>query len=456
MGIPQKPKFIWGKNDPQDSSGSWFDTRDIPDFAYDASGAVTGLVGPDGKIATSWDRRINGGVHISKMDGSLGETVSIASTPAGGSWGTTSTSRFTSTRKITIPTQNTGGTLQINSAAGKKLCRMNSASSITVLMYLESINANDTLIVTVSADNMVNGASATRALSANKSPGYWYEVIDCSQLIGSTTLPAYIDSIRVRVARANTAGSTTVVHICGVYVNQRQKPTLLIDFDDGFRSQYQNAFPIMAAYGLVGSVAVIASAVGQSAGGLDAYDYVTLKNLQIMQNAGWGMLVHGYYPHNSAPLNSYATILADVQANKAYVEANLPGLGSKHYVLPAGQQQASTNQVLTELGFETCRATASGLQTELPDGVDNPYRLFSMGISASRTLANLKAEFDSCRKLGSTLRLFGHRIVTSVVDSGNELLDTEFEDLCAYIAPYVASGEVENLTAPAWSDRRIR
>lgn len=409
-----------------------------------------------GKVIPGYQRLRSKGAILSMMDGAKGETVAIVSTPSGGSWADSSVPRFsTPTKKITIPAQNTGGTIQINAPSGRKFGRVTSQDSFVVLLYLESVNADDTVILTLSPNNMTDGTSATRALSVNKSPGYWYELIDVADMSGSATLPCDIDSIRVRVARANTAGNETRVHVCGVIKAQRHVPTVIFDFDDGFASQYTNAFQTMSSYGLVGSVAVIAATVGQSSGGLDAYDYCTLKQLQEMKAAGWGMLTHGYYAHNSGTLNSYANIKADVAANQAYVAANLPGPGQNHYVLPAGQQHSSTDQVLSELGFLSCRATASGMQTELPDGVDNIYRLFSVGISASTGLAALKARFDTARKTGTTLRYCGHRILGTVTDSGNEILNTDFETLCAYLAPYVASGEVENVTAADWYSRRL-
>lgn len=429
----------------------------VPSLATDAYGNARGLVQPNGSQSILDNRLKSKGTVMSYLDATRGETISVVSTPSGGSWTDSSVGRFsTPTKKITIPTQNTGGTIQITKTSAGKLGRMTSQDSIVVLLYFEAVNADDTVIVTVSADSMANGASATRAVSANKAPGYWYEVIDSADLSGTTTFPCTLDSIRVRVVRANTAGSTTIVHVIGVIKSQRHKPTVIIDFDDGFLSQYTHAVQVANTYGLIGSISVIERTVGKTAGQIDSYDYCTLKQLQDIQAAGWGMLTHGYYAHNSSPLNSYATILADMTTNRDYVLTNLPGPGALHYVLPAGQQHTSTDQVLSELGFLTCRATAAGQQTELPAGVDNLNRLFSIGISASTGLAGLKARFDTARKAGTTIRFCGHRVVSSVTDSANEILDTDWEELCAYIAPYVVSGEVANVPAADWYAARLR
>jgi len=396
------------------------------------------------------------GAIISMLDGARGETVLSETQPASGGTNAASTvARFTTpTRRVYCATDATNGTVRVNAPAGKFFGRFTSQDQIAVLLYIEACNSADTLIVTLSNDNMTSGSSVTVSINANKAPGYWWQVIDASAFVG-IALPYSINAVRAKITRSGAIA--TAAHICGIIKSQRHKPTVIIDFDDAFASQYTHSFQVMQSYGLVGNVAVIGTAVGQSAGGLDAYDYCTLKQLQDMQAAGWGMLTHGYYPHNQGgTMNSYALIKADVAENLAYVQANLPGDGALHYVLPAGQQHASTDQVLSELGFLTCRGTIGEQTAEQPGGVDNAYRLFGTPISATAGLANMKSKFDTARKCGTTIRYQGHRIVSSIVDAGNELLDTEFENFCAYIAPFVASGEVANMTVGQWELSRLR
>ena len=399
------------------------------------------------------------GLLISDTAGGAGETVAVASTPTNGTWAVSAVDRFPATRRIVIPDANTGGTIQFTRPTSSPYCRFTADSSIVVALYIEACNSSDQLIVTVSNDavaptGMTNGASATLGLNANKAPGYWFAAIDANQLSGSVTLPTMLNGVRVRVAR-QSGGSETRVHVCGVYVNARSKPTVLIDFDDAFLSQYTDYFPIMQNYGLVGSVSVPYMTVGQSAGGLDTFNYADLRQLREMRDAGFAMLVHGYYPHNSAPLNSYATILADVQANQAFVRDNLDPRGARHYVLIAGQQHPDTDRVMRETGMLTCRGTIGEQTVELPDGPDNLYRLFSTPISASAGLADMQLKFDRARQNGWTIRYTGHRVVDTVTDNQNEITRADWEAFCAYIAPHVASGAVDNLTVPDWYDQRF-
>lgn len=396
------------------------------------------------------------GAVISMMDGSRGETVLSETQPAtGGSNSPSSVSRFeTPTRRVYCATDATNGTVRINAPAGKTFGRMVAQDQIAVLLYIEACNSTDTLQVTLSNDNMVSGSSVTLALNANKAPGYWWQVIDATAFVG-IALPYSLNSVRVKPVRSGAVATT--VHVCGVIKSQKHKPTLLIDFDDQFLSQYTHVYQVMQAYGLVGNIAVIERAVGKNAGDIDSYDYCNLRQLKEMHSSGWGMMTHGYYPHNQGgTMADYVRIKADVAANLAFVQANLPGSSALHYVLPAGQQHSATDQVLSELGFLTCRGTIGQQTAEMPSGVDNPYRLFCTPISASAGLADLKSKFDTMRKTGTTLRYCGHRVVPNVVDSTNEISEADFEDFCAYVAPYVASGEVANMTVGQWESVRLR
>jgi len=410
-----------------------------------------------GSVFSAGGRPIGGargfsGTLITDMTGAGGETVVVASTPAGGSWTDSSLPRFPVTKKITCATASTGGTVQINAPAGRIFGRFTDRTSLGVLVFIEQCNSGDQCIAFVSnvaahPTTMATASSATMAFTVHKT-GYYFIPVPAASFSGDTTRPFNLNGVRIRFAQV---GATPLVaHLCGVWMTPRRQARVIFDFDDGFLSQYTDAFAIMNSYGLVGSVAVAKATVGQVTGGIDAHNYCSLRQLQEMNRYGWGMIVHGYTPHNSAPLNTPETILADMIDNRNYVRDNFVGNGHRHYVLVAGQTHPSTNDALAACDMLTCRTTAAEGQLEMPDGVDNPYRLFSVGVSQSAGIANLKGRFDQARLHGWTLRFCGHRIVDTVTDAGNELTKAHFEELCAHIAPFVASGEVENVTAADW------
>lgn len=63
------------------------------------------------------------------------------------------------------------------------------------------------------------------------------------------------------------------------------KGVIMLTFDDGFESVYSNAFPIMKDLNIVGNVAVITDKIGSK-------NYMTLKQLLELQQAGWSIVSH--------------------------------------------------------------------------------------------------------------------------------------------------------------------
>lgn len=59
----------------------------------------------------------------------------------------------------------------------------------------------------------------------------------------------------------------------------------VITFDDGLSSVYENAYPIMKKYGVVGNVAVILDSVGKDG-------FMSLEQLQELQSEGWCICSH--------------------------------------------------------------------------------------------------------------------------------------------------------------------
>ena len=67
--------------------------------------------------------------------------------------------------------------------------------------------------------------------------------------------------------------------------------SVVISFDDGYESVYENAYPIMQAHGFTGIMYLIATAVG-------AQDYMSASQIQEMIGTGWEIGSHSMtHPH---------------------------------------------------------------------------------------------------------------------------------------------------------------
>ena len=68
------------------------------------------------------------------------------------------------------------------------------------------------------------------------------------------------------------------------------KKSILITFDDGWRSVYEKAYPIMKKYGLIGTQFVIGDYANEESG---VPSYSDWNELKTMQDNGWNMEAHG-------------------------------------------------------------------------------------------------------------------------------------------------------------------
>lgn len=325
---------------------------------------------------------------------------------------------------------------------------LSDAGSITYLLG-PSTGAHAQIIHTVGTD--ATFTTVTNYVAANSVRNVvdceYPTALDADMYAGGLNLStgAVCGAIRIKLRNNGTAAASSAI-VYGVSLNKvARKGSIVLEFDDAFLSQYTEAYRYMRLKGVVGSIGVIAETVGKSAGQRDAYDYCSLLQLKEMYEAGWSMVTHGYFPHNSW-LATRAAILADVATNQAYVVNNFDKRGGKDYILPAGQYSSPyTYEVLTELGFKTCRTTQMQCCAVSPHAtaMNTP----SVQFSAFVGLVALKKWYDRCKKYGLPIRFQGHRIVSTVTDSTNEISQADFRAFIDYIAPDIASGAVLNPNA---------
>ncbi len=90
-------------------------------------------------------------------------------------------------------------------------------------------------------------------------------------------------------------------------------------------------------------------------------------------------------------------------------------------------------------------------QSSYPFGVDGTFGLWSRTISASATTAGLLAKLDQAIACKATYRMHGHRVVSSVTDSSNEILISDFKTLIDGVQARVYAGSVDVVTVDQWA-----
>jgi peptidoglycan/xylan/chitin deacetylase (PgdA/CDA1 family) len=202
-------------------------------------------------------------------------------------------------------------------------------------LTLASSNATDAGAVRVSGDMYISGL----AISTEPQQAVVALQYNLRSLVPSGNLVdviPYLNKLRIQ-AYQEGAGGVTDITILGVY-QATERPMLHIGFDDGLKSVYDYAFPIMRDRGLVASVAVMGANVGMTPSTRQLYSNMPLMSkteLDELVAAGWEMTVHGVVgPTGLTYDQAYALLLGQKQA----VEA----LGAEYkkssdfYVYPGG------------------------------------------------------------------------------------------------------------------------
>lgn len=329
---------------------------------------------------------------------------------------------------------------------------MTAADYVLIPVYIESCNSTDQLIFWLSPNNLASTSISSTVSVTPNSLGWNFIFIPVASFVGGAAITDSHNSMRFTVRHQNAGGVPTIATMFGAVLNPRQVGRVMLDFDDDFLSQYTEVYSYCQPLNVQGSIGVIAETVGKSAGQLDTFDYCSLAQLQEMRANGWAMCTHGYTPHNGATLNSSeSAITADIAANKAFIANNGMSGEEGHYIYPAGQcVYPQSRNALAQNGMLTARLVFNNMIQTSELGLSDKYALPGLSISASTGLSALQAQVDRVIASGGAQIFMGHRVVTSVADSGNEILRADFRSFIDYCVAARNAGRLDIVTRDQW------
>ncbi len=188
---------------------------------------------------------------------------------------------------------------------------------------------------------------------------------------------------------------------------------VVLAFDDGWRGQYQNAFPIMRAAGLPGCSYVICDQHEAGGGSL----YMNRTELHALQNAGWDIGCHAdtIAHHNAAAgltALDAATFEAACVTMKRWQIVN--GFRSDHFAWPVGKHTLAHRTIARRYfsSQRTYRANLGRSEADIYPFAD-ATRLRQCGVTGGATpspVASVTALIDACMAAKKTLILTFHDI----------------------------------------------
>jgi hypothetical protein len=186
--------------------------------------------------------------------------------------------------------------------------------------------------------------------------------------------PSGVGQTELRVRGTTIAPYNTRSNIDAIYANAKGRPTVVIGFDDGFRSTYDIALPYMAARDMVGTVYLPTDLIADSA---RMSNKLILPEVQALADSGWAICLDGTRDDSVMVAKaSPAACVTELQEMQAWLAARgFPAEGGKHICYPNGWYQGDAGgnpAVAVQVAAVTCDGSTTvtfGAAATVADGM---------------------------------------------------------------------------------------
>ncbi len=198
--------------------------------------------------------------------------------------------------------------------------------------------------------------------------------------------------------------------------------TARIEFDDGYKSVYGNAFPLMRERGIRGCINVITDKLLEPSQG-----YLTKEELHRMHDVGWDVTSHSHTHPRVSELTDDEIFNEMVNSQKILLDLGFRN-GPQFYVAPYGDNTPYALEIAKRY-YQNYRMTGyRKMDTVVPA---NPYGMEVIGMG-SRTLEEAKTLVDLAVEKGGFLPMMWHGEI-GVEWGGVKWELEEFRDLLDYL-----------------------
>lgn len=222
------------------------------------------------------------------------------------------------------------------------------------------------------------------------------------------------------------------------------KPAITIEFDDGYSSVYEKAYPVMRKLGLAGNANINTSSI-------ELENKMTWAQLRELHNQGWSINNHTH-GHINLSTSTEQEIRDDLSKSRRILKTQGFHDGANYLVCPYGTIDVSKYPIY----FDYCKhirvESVAGLNVQpLPNIFLESSRGYMKtsytGISSSVTVETAKGYIDEIIAEGVHANLNWHKIVDGVPEGGTEYNINDFIEIMEYIAAKRDAGELIVLTA---------
>lgn len=133
------------------------------------------------------------------------------------------------------------------------------------------------------------------------------------------------------------------------FINKTPLPAkpIIISFDDGWKNQYLNAFPVLKKYGLTATFFIFTNAIGHP-------NYFSWTQLREIQNAGMTIGDHTMYHPYLFKIDDEETLRKEIVTSKEILEYNL-GKKINTFSYPFGHVSNKSLEMIKTAGYQNAR-----------------------------------------------------------------------------------------------------
>lgn len=191
------------------------------------------------------------------------------------------------------------------------------------------------------------------------------------------------DKFRQQMLYLKNAGFHTITldQLYGFMTQNTKLPEkpIVITFDDGYKDNYTNAYPVLKEMGFKATIFVVS-------GGKEKGNYPHMNDNQLRELDKNGIDIEPHtVDHKKLDTLSYQDQKNEIELSKSILEAKL-GKKMKYFAYPYGQYNKDTLKILKQDGFKMAFSTVHGRA----DRTNNIYRIKRIYIGNSFSMDRYK------------------------------------------------------------------